>query len=201
MNPEPRGTAWDALGPWPALQRALEVAGAGRHTLRVVGPRTCNVDQAQSCAVTLGAQSCLWVEPCGCGYLGDHRQECTCTPRLVERLQRRLRRGCFDLTVEVATPSAGDYRSPSEPFAEVLARAAAARERRESIPLALAGTAETLMHAATERLGLSPDARRRILDVARTIQSLSRDHERIGASALAEAVQYCGEHKFGRRGL
>jgi magnesium chelatase family protein len=156
--------------------------------------------------------------PCPCGYLGDPRKECRCTPSMVERYRGRVSGPLLDridLHLEVPAVGLADLaRGPGEPTAAVAARVAAARQRQHrrfaSGDLAagaespvnaalgpddlarvarLDGAGQSLLDAAFHRLGLSARAVHRILKVARTIADLAA-RDRIGAAHVAEAIQY-----------
>ena len=156
--------------------------------------------------------------PCPCGYLGDPRKECRCTPAAVERYRGRVSGPLLDridLHLEVPAVGLSDLaRGPGEATAVVAARVAAARRRQhrrfasgdlaagaESPVNAALGpddlarvarldaAGQSLLDAAFHRLGLSARAVHRILKVARTIADLAA-RDRIGAAHVAEAIQY-----------
>jgi len=74
------------------------------------------------------------MNPCPCGHQGDPRQECTCSPRQVERYRGRISGPLLDridLHVEVPALGLADLRGAAgEPSATVAARVAAARKRQ-----------------------------------------------------------------------
>ena len=153
------------------------------------------------------------MNPCPCGFLGDPRRACRCTPTEVDRYGARLSgplRDRIDLIVTVsAVPSEELLDSArSEASAAVRARVEHARARQ----LARSDAAKTAVNAllqprelravcalpagatrllldAAERLGLTARSFDRILRVARTIADLdgmdavARDH-------VAEALQF-----------
>jgi magnesium chelatase family protein len=152
------------------------------------------------------------MNPCPCGFLGDARHECRCSPRSLEAYRQRLSGPLLDridLHVEVAAVPLRDLRGPAgEPSLVVRERVREARARQarrfarsacasnaamEARLLrehcALDAAAQRLLDAAFERLGLSLRALSRILKVARTIADLA-DQERLEVSHVAEAVQY-----------
>jgi magnesium chelatase family protein len=149
--------------------------------------------------------------PCPCGFAGDSRRICQCTPLDRQRYRARLSgpiRDRIDLQVLVPRQPAGELLR-STPVAEssavVRERVLHARERqRERRPLgplngaltgpqlrreALATGGQTLLEAAAERLQLSGRAIHRVLRVARTIADLD-ECSGIEQSHVAEALQY-----------
>ena len=101
------------------------------------------------------------MNPCPCGYLGDSRRRCRCTPDQVARYQGKISGPLLDridLHVEVAALPAADLLAapPGEGSAAIRARCVQARERalaRQSIPnQQLAG------QALDEHLHLQPAA-------------------------------------------
>jgi magnesium chelatase family protein len=153
------------------------------------------------------------MNPCPCGFSGDDRRPCRCTPAQIANYRGRLSgplRDRIDLIVEVpAVPVAAIAEAaPGEASGAVRERVCAARERQQSrLPLTGARTNAELrgrsgMHAcrpdtaghellkrAAERFGLSARGYDRVLKVARTIADLS-DCERVGSDQVAEALQY-----------
>jgi len=152
------------------------------------------------------------MNPCPCGYAGDAKRVCRCTPNQVARYRSRLSgplRDRLDLIVEVeAVPVAELSERPhGEPSDAVRERVLAARARqttrhgratrlnaglrgRDLLEHTALDTASrrTLVHAA-ETLRLSARSFHRVLRVARTIADLAA-HDRISGEHLAEALQY-----------
>jgi magnesium chelatase family protein len=149
--------------------------------------------------------------PCPCGYLGDRRRECRCTPLEIRRYRSRLSGPLLDridLQLEVGAVPFADLARPlrAETSVEVRDRVMAARRlqtRRNGAARtnALLGAGdltrhcsldregERLLEAAVTRLALSARAMHRTLKVARTIADLEGS-ERLAARHLAEAVAY-----------
>jgi magnesium chelatase family protein len=149
------------------------------------------------------------MNPCPCGFRGDERRACRCTPAMVERYRARLSgplRDRFDLFVEVQAVPWAELRGPelSESSAAVRTRVIAARGRqvaRQQVPNAeLEGRrlrehcqvdrrGERMLEQATHRQMLSVRGVTRVLRVARTIADLA------GVSAIrdrdvGEALQF-----------
>jgi len=153
------------------------------------------------------------MNPCPCGYLGDPKHECRCTPTPVHRYRNRISGPLLDridLHVEAPALSIAELRSaqPGETSAAVRARIEAARARQRTrfaatrVPAnarmtpaqlkkfcALDSTLGDLLQQAMEQLALSARAYDRILKVARTIADLA-GAEQIAAPHLLEAIQY-----------
>ncbi len=153
------------------------------------------------------------MNPCPCGYLGDPRHECRCTPTQIQRYRARISGPLLDridLHVEAPALALAELRSaqPGEASAPMRERVSIARRRQHA---RFAGTRVTsnarmthaqirrhcavapalgdLLQQAMEQLSLSARAYDRILKVARTIADLAGADE-IAAPHLLEAIQY-----------
>ena len=153
------------------------------------------------------------MNPCPCGHFGSPTQECTCSPRMVTRYQKRISGPLMDrIDIHIEVPPV-DYDKLSsdrlgEPSEAIRARVEAARvvqrkrfegtgmacnadmgpaEIREYCPIDQAGKA--LLRAAMQQLHMSARAYHRILKLSRTIAHLAGS-ERIETPHLAEAIQY-----------
>jgi magnesium chelatase family protein len=150
--------------------------------------------------------------PCPCGFAGDPRHLCECTPVDRQRYRARLSgpiRDRIDLQVLVPRQPAGELLRANpgvETSAAVRERVVQARrrqhERRPQGPLngALSGpqlrrdapldpAGQKLLETAAERLQLSGRAVHRVLRVARTIADLDVSTH-IDQAHVAEALQY-----------
>jgi magnesium chelatase family protein len=157
------------------------------------------------------------MNPCPCGFYGDPVKECTCSPSLISRYQRRISGPLLDrVDIFVEVPRIEYEKLADDRLGEsseaVRGRIEAARQiqRRR-----FAGTnilcnadmtpvevrefcgaepgAQGLLRAAMKQLSLSARAFHRILKLARTISDLAGS-DIIGPSQLAEAIQYRPRH-------
>jgi magnesium chelatase family protein len=153
------------------------------------------------------------MNPCPCGYLGDPKRECRCTPAQIQRYRARISGPLLDridLHVEAPALSLAELRSeqPAESTSVLRDRIETARQLQL---IRFRGTRQTanarmlpsqlrkycaidtrlgdLLQQAMEQLSLSARAYDRILKVARTIADLA-EAERIEAPHLLEAIQY-----------
>ena len=150
---------------------------------------------------------------CPCGFYGDPQKECTCSPSMVARYQRRISGPLLDrmdLFVEVPRVEYEKLmdNSSAEESAQTRQRVEAARavQRRRFQGTHLASNSEmgpaevwnycqvddsakSLLQAAMKQLNLSARAFHRILKISRTIADLA-GAEIIGIAHLAEALQY-----------
>ena len=151
--------------------------------------------------------------PCPCGYLGDTRRECGCTPTVVQRYRARLSGPLLDrLDLQVTVPAVPWRQLSADRRGEasvVVARRVDGARRRQADryvdggphcngdmgPDAIRrwakpdGDGRRLLDHASRGLGLSARAYHRILRVARTIADLAED-EQITSAHLAEAIAY-----------
>jgi len=151
--------------------------------------------------------------PCPCGYAGDAERQCSCSPSVVARYQKRISGPLIDrIDIHVDVPRVNYDKLASErqgePSQAIRERVAAARalqgkrfkgtrlrtnadmgpaEVREHCWLDEAG--QRLMQAAMRQLHLSARAYHRVLKLARTIADLAGVAD-IGPAHLAEAIQY-----------
>lgn len=148
---------------------------------------------------------------CPCGYHGDPKRACRCTPQQTSRYHNRLSgplRDRLDLVVEVeAVPIAQLTEGPpGEPSSAVRVRVLAARERQLARPTRarvnanLTGTelkkfapldpaCRRLLERSAEKLHMSARAFHRVIRVARTIADLA-GADSIALDHLGEALQY-----------
>ena len=153
------------------------------------------------------------MNPCPCGYFGDPVRECTCSPAIVTRYQKRLSGPLLDrIDIHVQVPRVEYEKLASESALErsepIRRRVEEARERqrkrfegtrlgcnaemgpgevREYCRLDDAG--RSLLRSAMQQLQMSARAFHRILKLARTIADLACEEE-ITTAHLAEAIQY-----------
>ena len=153
------------------------------------------------------------MNPCKCGYFGDSRRQCTCTPTQVNRYRSRISGPLLDridIQVEVSNVDYDDLSSTenSETSAEIKKRVNKTRklqlERYKDYNIysnsqldagmlkkfcPLGEEENAILRAAFDNLGLSARAHSRILKVARAIADLEGS-ENIKSEHIAEAIQY-----------
>jgi magnesium chelatase family protein len=154
------------------------------------------------------------MNPCPCGFHGDPKRRCRCTPQQIERYRDRISGPLLDridLHVEAPAVSFDELRGTEtgEPSAAIRERVIAAREiQRERFGAggkvrlnarmgsqqlrkccALDTDSEGLLRMAMESLNLSARAHDRVLKVARTIADLAGAGD-IAPEHLSEAIQY-----------
>ena len=148
------------------------------------------------------------MNPCPCGYLGDERGTCHCTPEVVERYRRRISGPLLDrldLQIEVPRVTPRDMfelktaGADSRQTAAWVSRARELQIRRQGIcnaRLAIADVARycspdergrVLLEKATEQLRLSARGYHRVLRIARTIADLAGERQ-ASREHVAEAI-------------
>jgi len=153
------------------------------------------------------------MNPCPCGFYGDPFRQCTCSPGLVSRYQKRISGPFIDrVDVFIEVPHIDYEKLTDDRLGEgshkVQARVNAARSiqqerfrgtrltcNAEMTPTKVREfcraeeSAQSLLKAAMKQLYLSARAFHRILKLARTIADLENG-DIIKAHHLAEAIQY-----------
>lgn len=150
--------------------------------------------------------------PCPCGFFGDAKRRCTCSPSSIVRYQQRISGPLLDrIDLHITVPRVEFHELHGPPSGDtspqVRMRVEAARARQyarladrgrtnaELRPLevqthcAINEESKMLLGQATERLHLSARSYHRILKVARTIADLA-GADTIETGHVAEALQY-----------
>jgi magnesium chelatase family protein len=162
------------------------------------------------------------MNPCPCGFYGDLRHQCNCSPFDIQRYRNRISGPLLDridIHVEVPAVEYRELRSGEGGLtsAQVREMVTAARARQTArfegtritanammTPklikkhCALDAACETLLEEAMKALGLSARAYTRILKVSRTIADLE-GAENIAPHHIAEAVNYRDMDRGGGR--
>ena len=153
------------------------------------------------------------MNPCPCGYLGDTRHQCVCSPSQIHRYRQRVSGPLLDrIDIHVEVPAV-PYKDLSDKYCgetsgEIRSRLQNARQlqnnrfRKDNIYsnakmrsshirkyCGLTADAQKIIESAMHKLGLSARAYTRILKVGRTIADLAAA-EQINAEHISEAIQY-----------
>jgi len=154
------------------------------------------------------------MNPCPCGYYGDPKKECHCTPQQIQRYRNRVSGPLLDrIDIQIDVPAVQYEELTSlekgEPSADIRSRVIRARQVQETRfrenPRvhcnADMGTRELneycrldaqghqMLRMAMDELALSARAFDRILKVSRTLADLE-ESDSIQPPHLAEAIQY-----------
>jgi len=149
------------------------------------------------------------MNPCPCGFYGDPKKECRCSPAMIQRYRNKISGPLLDrIDIHIEVPAvkykemAGEATGePSAPIRARVERARAVQRQRlgkcnarltpkqikEHCQLDEEG--QELLKMAMTELNLSARAYDRILKVARTIADLDGS-ERIQPDHISEAIQY-----------
>jgi len=153
------------------------------------------------------------MNPCPCGYLGDTKHECRCSPTQIQRYRSRISGPLLDridIHIEAPALSINELRQekPGESSETIRLRVQTARNRQQARftgskitsnarmthaqirkHCVIDSTLGDLLQHAMEQLSLSARAYDRILKVARTIADLAAA-DNIESNHLLEAIQY-----------
>jgi magnesium chelatase family protein len=141
------------------------------------------------------------MHPCPCGYLGDARKQCSCTPSQITRYRASVSGSLwelFDIHIEVPPVSIRDLCNNingtvymQETTENVLTRVIPAKERYNlhQDNLKPCEDALDLLATACQKLGFSAKAVSKILRISRAIADLDSEQV-IKAQHISEAIQY-----------
>lgn len=154
------------------------------------------------------------MNPCPCGYYGDDRHECICSPFQIQRYRSKISGPLLDrIDIHIEVPSVKyqeligeDSTETSQTIRDRVEKARHIQIKRFSSLNSvycnahmgnkeikrfckIGKEAQNLIIGAIDRLGLSARAYDRILKVARTIADLE-NREEITPAHIAEAIQY-----------
>jgi magnesium chelatase family protein len=154
------------------------------------------------------------MNPCPCGFFGDAKRECRCSPAMIQRYRNKISGPLLDrIDIHIEVPAV-KYKemagaATGEPSADIRARVEAARKiQRKRFPsrnsagcnarmaprdmkqhCALDDECQELLKMAMTELNLSARAYDRILKVSRTIADLA-GNDSIQPDHISEAIQY-----------
>lgn len=154
------------------------------------------------------------MNPCPCGYFGDSRHQCTCTPGQIHRYRHRVSGPLLDrIDIHIEVPAV-PYKELTTEYSgekseDIRKRVAAARDvqlerfkddkkiysngqmktRHIKKYCKLKPDAQSLLETALHKLGLSARAYTRILKLSRTIADLETSED-IQSYHVSEAIQY-----------
>lgn len=166
-------------------------------------------------AVTFPARFMLLaaMNPCPCGYFGDSRRACTCSPSQIHKYRSRLSGPLIDridIQIEVPPVSIRELSMDTEEESSETIRGRVNTARKVQVSrfkgkriysngrmatrmikkyCPVTEGAEGLLEKAVEKYALSPRAYHRILKLSRTIADLE-PKELIEEAHVAEAIQY-----------
>ena len=153
------------------------------------------------------------MNPCPCGYRGDPRRQCQCSPQQVERYIHRISGPLLDrIDIHIEVPpvpfrelsNATNGTTSEQMHEQVLIAREIQRKRFHEHPDLLNGKmaprqirrfcrldadAETLLKNAMEEMGFSARAHDKILRISRTLADLDQQ-DQITALHLSEAINY-----------
>jgi magnesium chelatase family protein len=151
------------------------------------------------------------MNPCPCGYRGDERRACRCTPLQADRYAARLSgplRDRIDLSVAVSAVAARDLEraAAGESSSAIRDRVVHARQRQQAregtlnaqlqggalrAHVGLDAVGKRMLARALEKLSMTARGFDRLLRVSRTIADLE-GADAVSAEHLAEALQFRG---------
>ena len=163
------------------------------------------------------------MNPCPCGYFGDARRECSCTPLEIQKHLNKISGPLLDridMHIQVAALRKDDLlgKGVGEASCEITKRVNGARkiqlkrfQKANFFSNAHMGhrdmekfshpepEAKQLLRSAISELGLSARAYHRVLKISRTIADLEKE-EKVLTSHVSEALQYrCLDRELWRR--
>ena len=175
------------------LRRAIEVALVGEHPVVIVQGNNSAatelirgvLDAAKGHGIPFHA---LVMPPCPCGNYGSVKQECRCSTKTIERHLTKVmkRRNEFDMFVESVGPLVREMGIKPEPFAEVISRVLAARQRpKPKVDL----SNSDLFRMYCREFGADAVMAAKVKTVAQSVARLAGD-DSVAEHHIVEAIQY-----------
>ena len=151
--------------------------------------------------------------PCPCGYFGDETRNCTCSPSMITRYQKRVSGPILDrIDLHISVPAippgklTGKYQTESSTTIQKRVQKARDIQLKRFKGLKITSNAEMnnkqlkafcnldeasilLLKQAISKLNLSARAFHRVIKIARTIADLE-ETEKIKSNHIAESLQY-----------
>ena len=151
--------------------------------------------------------------PCPCGFFGDEKRNCTCSPGAITRYQKRISGPILDrIDMHIGVPAipvgklTGKFQSESSSIIQKRVQKARDAQLKRFKDLKITSNAEMnnkqlkqfcnldeqsilLLKQAIAKLNLSARAFHRVIKIARTIADLEGS-EKIKSNHVAEALQY-----------
>ena len=151
--------------------------------------------------------------PCPCGFFGDEKRNCTCSPGAITRYQKRISGPILDrIDMHIGVPAipvgklTGKFQSESSATIQKRVQRARDLQLKRFKGMKITSNAEMnnkqlkafcnlddqsilLLKQAISKLNLSARAFHRVIKIARTIADLENS-EKIKSNHIAEALQY-----------
>lgn len=190
---------WSDLVGVEHAQRAIEVALAGKHSIRFTGPR---LSQARNLAAYINTHGdgmstlAACDTPCPCGFYGDPTAACMCSVDEINAHRDRVFNPGIWYDIEIEVPRVDWYKvlgyltdKRRQETEEVMLKRVAEARPVEEVSEDLDDACLSLLKAAFVQLHMTLFQVKRTLAVAHTIARLAHA-DATHVTHLAEAIQY-----------